>query len=168
MRSLEVDSPFGMSTSKLDSKFGRYSKEDLASSNEALKVQSHSIQKALSLTPILLHGWHWMGHPTKQERLLIKGKYLFFSPSNEVLFRIAWVEMQRHPIKLAKLSTVPVGGEHVLCLYHQDDSLKLDLAKSAYYEHGMESYGSLYCQKRNLGEFHGPFPNSTTAVMGPG
>lgn len=153
----QSDNPFYMDKSELNSKFGRYSKKDLATLDEVLRDQSHSIQEAIDLTPVLLNGWYWTGHPTRQERLNLKGKYLFFSPSRKVLSRIAWKEMQRYHIKLAKISAVPVGGEHVLCLYHQDDSLKLKLAKSSYYEHGLEAYGSLYCQKRNLEPFPGPF-----------
>ena len=171
MSPLESDDPFY--TAKVELLFARahrqlvgdcrsesdpkYSKEDFATLDGVLKDQSHFISKAIDLTPTFMNGWNWMGHPSRQERLSIKGKYLFFSPSSRVLLRIALKEMQRHNILLAKISAVPVRGEHVLCLYYRDDSLKLDLAKSAYYEHGLESYGPLYCQKRDLGEFHGPF-----------
>ena len=56
------------------------------------------------------------------------GKYLFFSPDRERLFRIARTEIRDHGFFVAKVSCTPDTGVYVLCLYWHDDSRRHELA----------------------------------------
>lgn len=62
-------------------------------------------------------------------RYRVGGKYLFFSPSFDMLEEMAIDEMEQHDFYLAKVSLVcnPDTGSHLLCLYSDDGSYAMEL-----------------------------------------
>ena len=59
----------------------------------------------------------------------ITGKYLFFSPDQDLLIEIIEDEITNHGFSSAKVIQEPKGDDYVACLYWRDDSRKYELAE---------------------------------------
>jgi hypothetical protein len=76
--------------------------------------------------------WEWFERSDTVVPYEINGKYLFFSPSRELLVEIAIGELENggfHQAKTHMADITPPSGEYVLCLYYKDESRKYELAK---------------------------------------
>lgn len=85
--------------------------------------------------------WIWfMGDNLKSEFSKIKGKYLFFHEDMNILKDVAVEEISNNGFELAKINKELAGNntEHVLCLYHRNDSKKLDLAEKYQGKNGIK------------------------------
>ena len=75
-----------------------------------------------------LDGWIYITDIKNRKEIAkdITGKYLFFHQDQQALIDIAKEEIENNGFKIAKVSLFS-DGEHVLCLYWQNDQRKHEL-----------------------------------------